>query len=75
MLTLDEILKIFFKLVGVEKNPFVSKTAILAVSNEEFGTESLYSVYKNKIKVEVVVFFDLNNVTKWLGIADDKTIF
>jgi hypothetical protein len=75
VLTRDELLKIFFEMVGSEKDPFVRKTAIIAVSNEEFGTGSLYSVYKNKKKVEVVLFSDINNVIKWLKIPKDKKIF
>jgi hypothetical protein len=75
VLSRDEVLKIFFEMVGVEKSPFVAKTAIIAVSTEEFGTGSLYSVYKNKTKVEVVVFTEVNNAAKWLGVPIDETLF
>jgi len=73
--TRDEVLKIFFEMVGADKNPLIKKTAILTVSKEEFGTGRLYSAYKNKTKVEVVVFTDLKNASQWLEIPKDKTFF
>ena len=73
--TRDEVLKIFFEIVGVDKIPLISKTAIIAVSNEEFGAGRLYSVYKNEKKVEVVVFSDTDKVSEWLRIPKDKKVF
>jgi len=75
VLTRDEILKIFFEMVGVDKIPLISKTAIIAVSNEEFGAGRLYSVFKNEKKVEVVVFSDTDKVSEWLGIPKDIKVF
>ncbi|MCJ7771797.1 MAG: hypothetical protein MUP22_01545 [Desulfobacterales bacterium] len=68
-------MKIFFEMVGAGKNPFVAKTAIIAVSDEGFGTGSLHSAFKNKTKVEVVVFSDVNNASKWLKIPNEEMIF
>ena len=55
--------------------PLISKTAIIAVSNEEFRAGRLYSVYKNEKKVEVVVFSDTDKVSEWLRIPKDKKVF
>jgi hypothetical protein len=73
--TRDEILKIFFEMVGIDKMPLISKTAIIAVSNSEFGTGKLYSAYKNKVKVEAVVFSNIDNVSEWLGIPKGEIVF
>jgi hypothetical protein len=70
--TRDEVLKILFEIIGTDKNPLVSKTAIITVSNEEYGTGKLYSAYKNKKKIEAVVFSDIDKVLQWMGIPKDK---
>ena len=73
--TRDEILKIFFELVGVEKKPLINKAAIITVSDEELGTGKIYSVYKHKSKIEAVVFSDIDNAHKWLEIPKGIKLF
>ena len=39
---------------------------------DEFGTGKLYSVYKNRIKVEIVVFSNVDKMSKWLEVPKDR---
>ena len=71
----DEILKIIFEIVGAEKQPMIRKMAIITVSDEEFGTGKIYSVVKNKSKVEVVVFSNIDTAVQWLDIPKDVKLF